>query len=430
MLTTRDPDVRRPLTADASIVTPSRIVVWLTVLLAVVAAIAAGVGLLSAGGPGPHEVVSARGQAVGVYGTGLYRHDSWLVGVGNRGTDAVTLYLELPALVIALVAYRHRSVRGAVALVGVLGWLLYYYASMSLYTAYNPLFGLYVLALALAVWAAPLALRSIDPAGFAAVFPSRPSRRLLLGYLACLAALLVLAWVPSLLAAALSGGPPSRLGLYSTEVTWALDLGIVVPAVAATWVLLHRGATYGAVAATAMLALNVALGAALAGQGIAQLVGDVPVSTGEVVGPMASFALLTIVAASLLLPLLAGLPPNGGPADVQAPARSVEIHLEELGQHSGLKALAGTMTGFYGMAQFRFVARRCGAPDQARHHVATGATFPVMRFADLDNEVEPNAWLDTARERLGELDRELARDGWHRRPGRGPHWWSLTYDRS
>ena len=115
---------------------------------------------------------------------------------------------------------------------------------MSLYTAYNPLFGLYVLALALAVWAAPLALRSIDPAGFAAVFPSRPSRRLLLGYLACLAALLVLAWVPSLLAAALSGGPPSRLGLYSTEVdVAALNLGIVVPAVAATWVLLHRGAT-------------------------------------------------------------------------------------------------------------------------------------------------------------------------------------------
>ena len=62
--------------------------------------------------------------------------------------------------------------------------------------------------------------------------------------------------------------------------------------------------------------------------------------------------------------------------------------------------------------------------------MVVGATFPVLRFADLDEEVEPNAWLDTARERLDEeLDRELARDGWRRHPGRGPHWWSLPPDR-
>ena len=242
----------------------------LSILLAVVVATAAAVGLLATGGPGPHEVVSVRGQVVDVYGTGLYRHDSWLIGAGNRGTDAVTLCLGVPALLIALVAHRRRSVRGTVVLVGVLGWLLYYYASMSLYTAYNGLFGLYVLALALAVCATPLALHSIDRVRFAAVFPPRPSRRLIVTYLGCLAALLVLVWGAPLLSAALTGHLPSRLDVYGTEVTWALDLGIVVPAVVATGVLLHRDATYGAVAATAMLALNVALGTALAGQGVAQ----------------------------------------------------------------------------------------------------------------------------------------------------------------
>ena len=144
---------------------------------------------------------------------------------------------------------------------------------------------------------------------------------------------------------------------------------------------------------------------------------------------MASFALLTIVAASLLLPLLAGLPPNGGPADVQAPAREVEVHLEELGEHSGLKAALNTLAGSSGSAQFRFVARRSGAPDTVGSHVAVGATFPVMRFADLDNEVEqPHTWLETARERLDELDQELVAEGWRRHPGRGRHWWSLTYE--
>jgi hypothetical protein len=302
------PTARRPSAEPGPVVSSSRLVADLVVVLAVVAAVAAAVGLFASGGPGPHEVVTTRGQVVDVYGTGLYRHDSWLIGVGNRGTDAVTLFLELPALLVALAAYRRQSLRGTVVLVGVLGWLLYYYASMSLYTVYNGAFGLYVVAFGLALFAAPLALRSIDAAAFAAMFPARPSRRVLVGYLGCLAAVLTLAWVPALVSAAVTGDLPTRLDVYSTQVTWALDLAVVVPAVAGAGWLLHRGAVFGPVAATAMLSLNVALGAALAAQGVAQLVAGVAVSPGEVIGAMASFAVMTVVAAALLLPLLRRLP--------------------------------------------------------------------------------------------------------------------------
>jgi hypothetical protein len=317
----RTQTVRRLSTESGPVVCPSRLVVKLVVVLAAVAAVAAAVGLFTSGGPGPHEVVTARGQVVDVYGTGLYQHDSWLIGVGNRGTDAVTLFLEVPNLLVALAAYRRRSLRGTVVLVGVLGWLLYYYASMSLYTAYNRAFALYVVAFGLALFAAPLALRSIDAAAFAAMFPGRPSRRVLVGYLGCLAAVLTLAWVPALVSAAVTGDVPTRLDVYSTQVTWALDLGVVVPAVAATGWLLHRGAVFGPVAATAMLSLNVALGAALAAQGVAQLSAGVAVRPGEVIGAMASFAVMTVVAGALLLRLLRRLPPS--PAAVGRPLATV-----------------------------------------------------------------------------------------------------------
>jgi hypothetical protein len=305
-MSTTAPIRSRPL--ERSVVSVSKVVVVLTVVLAVVVTVAAAVGLFASGGPGPHEVLTARGQRVEVYGTGLYRHDSWLIGVGNRGTDAVTLFLEVPALLAALAAYRRRSVGGAVVLVGVLGWLLYYYASMSLYTAYNSLFGVYVVAFSLALWAVPLALRSIDPVRFAAVFPTRPPRRVLIAYLGCLAVALTAAWLPTVVAAAVTGDLPARLDVYSTEVTWALDLAVVVPAVAAAGWLLHRGAVFGPLAATAMLSLNVALGVALAAQGVAQLVVGVPVKPGEIIGMMASFAVMTTVAACLLMPLLRRLP--------------------------------------------------------------------------------------------------------------------------
>jgi hypothetical protein len=104
----------------------------------------------------------------------------------------------------------------------------------------------------------------------------------------------------------------------------------------------------------------------------------------------------------------------------------LEVHLEELGQHSWWKALLNTLVGLYGSAQFRFVARPPGPDDTGDHHVL-GATFPMMRLQDLDDQTEPNAWIDTARERLDELDEQLVRDGWHRTGTTGRHWWSRTY---
>ncbi len=293
-------------------VTPRRAVIVLGAIVAVLAAVAAAVGLFAGGGPGASTVSSARGQPTDLYGVGLYRFDSVLIGTGNRGTDAVTLFLEVPALVLALRAYRRRSLRGTVALIGVLGWMLYYYASMSLYTAYNRLFPVYVVVFAAALFALPLAFSSVDADRFARAFPDRPSRTTLVGYLGALAFALTLAWAPAMIGTLLTGGVPARLGTYSTEVTWALDLGVVVPAVAVTAVLLRRGAALGPLAATAMLSLNVALGLALVGQGVAQLLADVPMTAGERVGAMASFAVMTVVAGVLLTRLLRRLP--AGPA--------------------------------------------------------------------------------------------------------------------
>jgi len=125
---------------------------------------------------------------------------------------------------------------------------------------------------------------------------------------------LTLAWAPAMIGSAVTGVLPSRLGAYSTEVTWALDLGVVVPAVAATAVLLRARAPLGPLAAAAMLSLNVALGVALVGQGVAQLLADVPMSNGERAGAMASFALMTVIAGVLLSRLLRHLRPPGAAA--------------------------------------------------------------------------------------------------------------------
>ena len=107
--------------------------------------------------------------------------------------------------------------------------------------------------------------------------------------------------------------------------------------------------------------------------------------------------------------------------------QTAEVHLEELGQHSWVKALANTIGGSFGSAQFRFVACPTDKDHHVNDHVATGATFPVMRFQDLENVNHPSEWVEAARERLEELDEELLSRGWRRNGDSGPHWWSRTY---
>jgi hypothetical protein len=105
----------------------------------------------------------------------------------------------------------------------------------------------------------------------------------------------------------------------------------------------------------------------------------------------------------------------------------LEVHLEELGQRSWWKALLNTLSGSNGSAQFRFVAR---PPQGSPGPRVKGATFPVMRFQDLDDQTEPNAWLELARDSWDDLDRRLVAGGWARTANDGPHWWSRTYERT
>lgn len=105
----------------------------------------------------------------------------------------------------------------------------------------------------------------------------------------------------------------------------------------------------------------------------------------------------------------------------------IEVHLEELGEHSWVASAATTLGGSYGSAQYRFVARPPGARHRRGDHVVTGATFPVMRLQDLDDEHRPNAWMEIAEERLDELDQDLRAHGWRRGEVDGRHWWSRTY---
>jgi hypothetical protein len=280
---------------------PITLVTVLCGILAVLAAMSSLIGLIATGGPGRHVVTTARGSSVTVYGQGIYAADSWLIGAGNRGQDLAILLVEVPLLLLALRWYRRGGPVAAAVLTGVLAFFTYFYVSMTFATAQNRLFPVYVGAASLAGFALVVVARKLDPVRIAATLPDRPGRVALAIYLLAVAAALTLAWLPGLVMTAITGDVAAKVGPYTSSVTDALDLGLVVPVAVIAAVQLLRGRPEGSVLALVMLVVNVCIGILLMAQGVAQLASGVPMTIGEIIAKMLTFAVLTLVAGGLLL---------------------------------------------------------------------------------------------------------------------------------
>lgn len=278
------------------------VVVVLAVTIAVLAAVAAGAGLLR--GPETFTVETVRGGEAVLYGQGVYRYETLFVGALNRGTDVVTLALGIPLLLVTTWWARRGSVRGALLLPGAVGWFLYVYATMAVRAAFNPLFVVYVALFAASLYAFVVTL--VD--AWRLPVRARPGRampRRGAGTLLLLSGLVMpVIWLGPVIGAQLAGEVPERLETYTTAVTEALDTAVIAPAVLLAAVWTWRRETRGYVLAVPLLTLETMLAPMIAAQTASQLSAGVRLTPPEVVGPLGGFVVLSLAACWLLVRLL------------------------------------------------------------------------------------------------------------------------------
>lgn len=227
----------------------SSIVIWLSSLIALLAAIAAATGLFSKGGGAPFLFSTLRGQTAQIFGQGLYRYDTLFFGAGFRGQDAVALFLGVPLLVISIVLYQRGSVSGQLLLTGTLGYFLYLYSSMALGASYNRLFLLYIVIFSASLFAFIQVFSSVNLDLVASQIPAGLPRRGLAIFMFAAGFVTLVVWGAPLVVALIKGGPPDRMDSYTTMVTYALDLAIITPATFLCAVLILRGDPLGYVIA-------------------------------------------------------------------------------------------------------------------------------------------------------------------------------------
>ena len=289
--------------------------VWLAVsclaLLIGLSAVAASlVGLLPGDGAS-RTVTSIRGDGVTLHGRGLYRYDTVFIAEGSRGTDAVTVVLGVPLLVVAtLLAYRRGSRRAGLLLAGALTYFLYVYASRALSNAFNPLFLLYIVVFSASLFGVLLVVIALNRAGLDEGLAGRAPHRGLVWFLTACGLLTAIVWLAPLIDALVTGSPPQLLDTYTTSVTDVLDLGLIVPTLFVAAALVRRRAVLGYVLAATLLVLLVLIAATIVAGTVLQLSARMSFTPEQVVGPIAGFLVLAVIGLVLLVRLLRAVEPD------------------------------------------------------------------------------------------------------------------------
>lgn len=280
---------------------------WLVPLIAILAAITAGIGLFSTNGDGPFQFTTLHNEAVDIYGKGLYRFDTPLIAVGYRVSDAFTLIAGIPLLLISFWLYRRGSIRGKIMLTGTLLFFLYNFGSLAIGAAYNNLFLTYILLTMAAFLGSSVMLLSFDLSAFPKLFSVRAPQRGISNFFMVSGVALFCIWLfLSIVPALLVNGVPAELGSYTTVITFVVDMGIIAPVLVSAGVLFRRSEPLGYVLSSVLLVFIDTLGCSLLVMGIAQQIAGL-MNIGQFIGFVVSFAILTLFSLGFTVALFRSL---------------------------------------------------------------------------------------------------------------------------
>ncbi|HYX51751.1 MAG TPA: hypothetical protein VE843_18525, partial [Ktedonobacteraceae bacterium] len=189
--------------------------------------------------------LTVRGEHATYQGYGLYYYDPASVAGEGIIWDVIDLCLALPLSIIALVLTWRGSLRGKLLLGGMLFYFFYKYMQYAVMLAFNPLFLVYVAIFALSAVAFFVNLGGIEVSRLPLHISSHFPRWLFIVFTLVMSAALIALWLGRIIPYTLAGRFPDELAGLTTLVTQAFDLGIVVPLLISTAILLWRSSIWG-----------------------------------------------------------------------------------------------------------------------------------------------------------------------------------------
>jgi hypothetical protein len=274
---------------------------WLVPLIAILAIITSGIGLFSQGGSGPFAFTTLHGGTVEIYGQGLYRNDSTFVAALFRGTDAITLFVSIPLLIVSFLCYRRGSMRGSIFMIAVLTYFLYNSASLTFSAAFNSMFLMYVVSFSASLFATVIALTAFDTHLLSnRVSSGFPHHGMAIFMFAAGFGTLLL-WLSELIGPLMTGQAPANLGPYTTMFTHGFDSAVITPATVITGIYLLKRKPLGYLLTPSMLILCTLIGVVVIAQTISQTLAGFVFPISVYIGMIGSWVVMGAFAIGLTI---------------------------------------------------------------------------------------------------------------------------------
>lgn len=233
------------------------------VVVALLAAVAAGLGVFARGDGSYETVTSVRGVTYAMTTDGVYAYNAQRLVSEGVGWDVFTLFVAVPLMLAAAGFVAGGSFRGRLFALGLFGYFFYQYLEYAMTWAFGPLFPVFILifgaSLVGLVWFGANVAGDGIPDGFGEDFPGRPFAVVSI----LMAVLLVVMWTGRIAAGLAGDLETAGLQGETTLVVQALDLGFVVPTALLIAALAWHRTAIGHALASVFVVTSIAMSAAI-----------------------------------------------------------------------------------------------------------------------------------------------------------------------
>lgn len=226
-----------------------------------------------------YQISNQYGEKIRIYGAGAYAHDSFFKAPIFIGTDFTMLFLVIPLLIITLVRNKKKSeIEAKINLLAMLGIILYYAMSISFGVTYNYLHLLYIMLMGVSLYLFFGLLLNLHTKS--TTLPPLYTYTITRGmqtFLICSGLSLFIAWLPDIISSLVANRSLELIEVYTTEITYVIDMGIISPLMFITLYLLRKKSFIGLVLFRMLLKTCEIIGIMLPVQTVFQLISGIEI---------------------------------------------------------------------------------------------------------------------------------------------------------
>lgn len=266
-------------------------------IIIVLGILTSAIGLLYTTGGKTFDFINQYGDIVKIYGDGLYAHDSYFKAPISRGADFTILCFAIPILIIALVLdVRKKALKNRLFLMSIISVFTYYSASLAFGVTYNILHLIYVALFSASLFGIILAMGSLDKQNVAdSMGDSLPYKGIYI-FLALTGFFLIVAWLPDIINSLVSNGSLALIEVYTTEITYVLDMGVIGPIALICLFQLKRRSGMGYILLAMLLTICIIMGIMLPIQTVFQISAGIELPVAALITKMGTFVILAFFA--------------------------------------------------------------------------------------------------------------------------------------